>query len=91
MHELRNRPGSPRPIETLSPLQVLPQVSASVPVRLLVGSNDDITLPSLSKAYDAAGKSLGKNTDVSILPGVGHDGALTEPAVFDEVAKLIAQ
>ena len=90
MHELRHRPGSPRPIETLSPLEVLPEAAARVPIRLFVGSNDDITPPWLSKAYEAAGKTLGKDVDVRILPGVGHDGALDDDAVFDQVAKLIA-
>ena len=60
-----------------------------MPVRMLVGTRDDVTPPSLSLAYEAAAKRLGKDVKLTQLEGVDHE-ALFDPAVFAAISQLIA-
>jgi pimeloyl-ACP methyl ester carboxylesterase len=88
MHEVQGWSGWLEKIETVSPIDVVPGIANGVPVRMLVGTRDDVTPPSLSLAYEAAAKRLGNDVKLVQLDGVDHE-ALFDPAVFDTVAQLV--
>ena len=87
MYEVQRWSGWLDEINTVSPIDVLPGIASQVPVRLLVGTADDVTPPSLSVAYEAAAKKLGKNVTLTQLQGVDHE-ALFDPAVLATIAEL---
>jgi pimeloyl-ACP methyl ester carboxylesterase len=74
-------------VDTVSPIEVMPNIASELPVRMLVGTADDVTPPSLSIEYEAAAKKLGKNVTLHQLEGVDHE-ALFAPAVFAAVSEL---
>lgn len=74
--------------DTLSPIDVVSGIRGGVPVRLIVGAEDDNTIPALSIDYMAAAKALGKDVQLQTLSGVGHE-ALFEDAVFETVRRLV--
>jgi hypothetical protein len=61
-----------------------PSVSSSA----VGGAGDDVTPPSLSVAYEAAAKKLGKDVKLTQLEGVDHE-ALFDPAAFATVSQLV--
>ena len=75
-------------IDTVSPIEVVPGIANHVPVRMLVGTRDDVTPPSLSLAYEAAAKKLGKDVKLTQLEGVDHE-ALFDPAVLTAISQLL--
>jgi pimeloyl-ACP methyl ester carboxylesterase len=87
MYEMQGWSGWLEKINTVSPIDVMPGITNHVPVRMLVGTRDDVTPPSLSVEYEAAAKSLGKNLTLRQLEGVDHE-ALFDPAVLDTISEL---
>ncbi len=75
-------------IETLSAIDQLPGVGDGVSIRLVVGSEDDVTPPGLSERYRSRAVALGKQVTLVTLEGKGHEIFL-EPAVFTELALLL--
>jgi pimeloyl-ACP methyl ester carboxylesterase len=55
---------------------------------MFVGTQDNVTPPSLSVIYQAAAARLGKNVELVQLEGKGHD-ALLDPAVFAALAGMV--
>jgi dienelactone hydrolase len=89
MYKVQRWPGWLEKIETVSPIEVLPAVPSHIPVRMLVGTRDDVTPPSLSLDYEAAAKRSGKDVKLTQLEEVDHDQALFTPAVLATVSELI--
>jgi pimeloyl-ACP methyl ester carboxylesterase len=88
MYEVQRWSGWLDKVDTVSPIEVMPGIAKNVPVRMLVGTRDDVTPPSLSVEYEAAAKKLGKNVTLTQLEGVDHD-ALFEPAVLTAISELV--
>jgi pimeloyl-ACP methyl ester carboxylesterase len=88
MFQVRRAPIWQGEIDTLSPVALMPRVSDRVPVRMFVGTQDNVTPPSLSVIYQAAAARLGKNVELVQLEGKGHD-ALLDPAVFAALAGMV--
>ena len=59
-------------IDTLSPLELVGNLSPKVPVTMLVGTADDVAPPALSKAYSDAAQKAGKQVKLIELPGKGQ-------------------
>jgi pimeloyl-ACP methyl ester carboxylesterase len=75
------------PVVTLSPIDLVAKVSASVPVTMMVGDSDDVAPPALTRAYEARAKQLGKRVHVVMVHG-GHEIFL-RPEVLDELERLL--
>ena len=75
------------PIVTLSPIDLVARVSASVPVTMMVGDSDDVAPPVLTRAYEARATQLGKRVHVVVVHG-GHEIFL-RPEVLDELGRLL--
>ena len=78
-----------RPVRSLSPLALTKGIPASTRVSMLVGSDDDITPPSLTDAYAAALRDRGIPVDVTVAPGLGHD-ILSEPVAMDQLRHIVS-
>jgi predicted esterase len=76
------------PTDSLSPLDLADRVSPRVAVRMLVGENDDVAPPALTREYEAALKRHGANVRVTIAPALPHD-ILLEPVAFEELQRLV--
>jgi pimeloyl-ACP methyl ester carboxylesterase len=88
MYEVQRWPGWLEKVDTVSPIDVLPGIANHVPVRMLVGTRDDVTPPSLSLEYEAAAKKLDKDIKLTQLNGVDHE-ALFDPAVLATIGQLL--
>ncbi len=78
------------PVTSLSPMDLVPSVSPSARVWMVVGAEDHIAPPALTNEYAAALRAHGVKVDVVILPGLAHD-ILLEGATFDALHGLLAQ
>ena len=74
--------------QSLQPLDVTPRVRPDVTVRLLVGEDDDVTPPDLSRRYANVLAKRGVDAQATVLPGLGHNIMFTQP-VFAEIARLL--
>jgi pimeloyl-ACP methyl ester carboxylesterase len=88
MYEVQRWPGWLEKIDTVSPIDVVSGIANHVPVRMLVGTRDEVTPPSLSLAYETAAKKLGKDVKLTQLEGVEHE-ALFDPAVLTTISQLV--
>lgn len=75
------------PVESLSPLALIPEVPAATHVRLLVGTEDDVTPPALTGEYAAGLRARGVDVRVMEVPGEVHDMFL-DPVVFEQLSEL---
>lgn len=75
-------------IETLSPIDLIPEMSDRVEVTLMVGSQDDIAPFCFSEQYQSAARKLGKKMKLVRLEGEGHEIFL-KPAVFAELEPML--
>jgi pimeloyl-ACP methyl ester carboxylesterase len=85
-----NAPIWSAPIRGLSPLELADKVQPSVPVRMLVGSADDVPPPDLSRRYAQALRSSGRDVTIEVLPDLGHE-ILDKPATLDAFANFVAR
>jgi pimeloyl-ACP methyl ester carboxylesterase len=81
-------PGFLGRITTLSPIREIQGASDSVTITMVVGDQDDVAPPSLSEAYQAAARRLGKHVRLVQLPGERHE-ILSTAAVLAEVGPLL--
>jgi pimeloyl-ACP methyl ester carboxylesterase len=88
MYEVQRWRGWLEKIDTVSPIDGVHGIANHVPVRMLVGTADDVTPPSLSLAYEAAAKKLGKDVKLTQIEGVDHE-ALFDPAVLATISQLV--
>ncbi|WP_232318299.1 alpha/beta hydrolase [Sphingomonas sp. TDK1] len=75
------------PVASLDPLKTAGGVMPSMRAAVLVGLDDKITPPSLSRAYAEALALRGIATDLRIVPGRGHD-LLNDPEVLAATTRL---
>jgi len=76
------------PVKSLSPMELADKISRSVRVRLLVGGDDPVAPPELSRRYADALRKQGDDVSLTILPGLKHN-ILLEPAVFDALQAVV--
>ena len=79
-----------RPVESVSPLSVAAKVPVADKVVMMVGTQDNVAPPDLTRAYAAALKHNGVDVQLIELPGRDHE-ILLDPAVQDALKALIAR
>ncbi|WP_192813032.1 alpha/beta hydrolase [Sphingomonas sp. HT-1] len=77
------------PVASLDPLKTAGGVMPGLRAAVLVGLDDKITPPALSRAYAEALALRGIATDLRIVPGRGHD-LLNDPEVLAATVRLAA-
>lgn len=77
-----------RPVSSLSPIALAPQVPRGDAVWMMVGSADKVAPPGLTEAYAAALARQGVDVRVTALSGKGHEIFL-EPTVLRKLAELV--
>lgn len=75
-------------IDTLSPIDQVTGLSDSVPVTMIVGTNDDVAPPGLSEHYRDAATKLGKRVRLVELAGKNHE-IFFDGAVFAELIPML--
>jgi pimeloyl-ACP methyl ester carboxylesterase len=74
------------PVNSLSPIQTLPQMRNATQVTAISGVNDPITLPQYARAYIAKASAQRISASLIMISNQGHE-ILNEPDVIREVAK----
>jgi pimeloyl-ACP methyl ester carboxylesterase len=69
------------PVASLSPIETVGRIRRGARVTLLVGSDDPVTPPSLSRAFVAQARKAGVDARLILVPGAGHE-LLLDPAVL---------
>lgn len=77
------------PVASLDPLKTAGGVMPGLRAAILVGADDKITPPPLSRSYAEALALRGIATDLHIVPGRGHD-LLNDPEVLAATTRLAA-
>ena len=77
-----------KPVQSLSPFELVGKVSRSVRVDLVVGADDLVAPPELTKKYGNALRREGVNVRLTVLPRLKHD-ILLEPAIFQHLKILL--
>jgi pimeloyl-ACP methyl ester carboxylesterase len=73
---------------SLQPLDAARGIRSGVIVRLLVGEDDEVTPPDLSRHYAETLRKRGVDAQVTVVPGLGHDITFTQP-VFAEAVRVL--
>jgi predicted esterase len=81
MRQIRGSPIWKGPTRSLQPLDLVPKIRHGVVVRLVVGEKDDVALPEPSQRYADALRARGIDADITIVPSLGHNILLTQPAL----------
>lgn len=76
------------PVSSVSPIDVVKDISPSTKVTLIVGEQDNVTPPALSREYYQKADSLHRRANLVLVPGEGHE-ILLHPQVSQEIEKAI--
>jgi pimeloyl-ACP methyl ester carboxylesterase len=76
------------PVKSLSPVDLAAGVPPSTRVRMVVGSQDPVAPPNLTREYAEALRKRGVDVAVTIAPGLEHD-ILLEPVVSEQLKRLV--
>ena len=90
-HMMKLQPNNPdwsEPIHALSPQELVPEVSATVHVSVLVGAEDDVAPPSMSSSYAEGLKKHVDDVTLTVAPELGHE-LLLEPITYESLANLV--
>lgn len=87
MHKQQHGAAWASPVASLDPLKTAGGVMPGLRAAVLVGADDRITPPPLSRAYAEALALRGIATDLRIVPGRGHD-LLNDPEVLAATVRL---
>jgi alpha-beta hydrolase superfamily lysophospholipase len=79
-----------KPVDSVSPLSVAANVPARDKVVTMVGADDNVAPPDLTRAYAAALERNGVDVQLIELPGRDHE-ILLDPAVQNALKALIAR
>jgi len=79
-----------QPVDSYNSIALVPKLSRTLALSMMVGSADDTAPPDLTQAYAAAARARGIKVDLRILPGKPHD-ILNEPEVIPALHDLIAK
>lgn len=77
-----------RPVRSLSPIALTDGIPPSARISLLVGSDDNVTPPSLTLAYAEALQKRGVKVDVTVAPGLPHN-ILRTPVAMDHLLAIV--
>ena len=77
------------PVNSVSPLDLIPDVPLTTHVRMLVGIEDSVAPPAITEEYAAGLRARGVDVRVMEVPGEEHDMFL-EPVVFEQLKELAA-
>lgn len=77
-----------RRVCSLSPIALVDGIPLSARISLLVGSDDNVTPPSLSLAYAEALQKRGVKVDVTVAPGLPHN-ILRTPVAMDRLLDIV--
>lgn len=78
-----------QPVPSVSPMDVVDNISQKTRIWLMVGEKDNVAPPVFTQRYAAALKKHGIDTDVAVLPGRDHE-ILVDDAVIRELSKVTA-
>lgn len=90
MLEVQKTPIWMEPVKSLSPLDLAAQIPRTVRVRMLVGGDDPVAPPELSRRYAAALHKHGDDVKLTVLPGLKHN-ILLEPPVMNALKELVGR
>ena len=90
MLEVQKDPIWLAPVKSLSPIDLAGKVLRTVRVRMLVGGDDPVAPPELSRRYAEALRRQGGDVSLTILPGLKHN-ILLEPVVLDALKALVQE
>ena len=76
------------PVTAVSPQAQVAKIPRDTIVRMVVGSDDPLTPPPLTFAFEHSLKANGNDVQVLVLNNLGHEIFL-EPAVLDQLIKLM--
>lgn len=76
------------PVESISPMQSLDQMTKSTTITAISGSDDPIALPQYAQSYVSKAKAIGIPAEIVIVPNKGHE-ILNNPEVIERVAASI--
>jgi pimeloyl-ACP methyl ester carboxylesterase len=88
MRQQKDNPIWSTPIHSLSPLQLASKVSPGVHVAVLVGAEDDVAPPWMSRRYAETLKRRVKYVTLTIAPRLGHE-ILLEPVTYEALKRLV--
>jgi pimeloyl-ACP methyl ester carboxylesterase len=77
------------PTKSLSPLDLVDRVPATLPVRMLVGGADTVAPPKFTEEYAARLRQRAADVAVTVAPGLTHDIYL-DAVAFDQLTRLVA-
>jgi acetyl esterase/lipase len=83
-----NNPIWSEPVRSLSPIDLAGKVPRSVRVVVLVGSEDPVAPPQMSRQYADALRSHGDDVTLTIAPGLQHN-ILLQPIALDGLSNLV--
>jgi alpha-beta hydrolase superfamily lysophospholipase len=88
----RKIPAAPfdKPVDSYNSIALVPKLSRTLALSMMVGSADDTAPPDLTQTYAAAARARGIKVDLRLLPGKPHD-ILNEPDVIPALRDLIAK
>ena len=76
------------PVNSVSPQAEVAKIPRETIVRMVVGSDDGLTPPPLTFAFEHSLKAKGNDVQVVVLPKLGHEIFL-EPAVLEQLVSLM--
>ncbi len=88
MRKQNNNPIWSMPIHSLSPQELASKVSPGEHVTVLVGAEDDVAPPWMSRRYAQALKEHVRHVNLTIAPGLGHE-ILLEPVTYEALNGLV--
>jgi pimeloyl-ACP methyl ester carboxylesterase len=87
-----DRTGNPAwstPTASLDPMTSAHEVPVGKKVRLVVGENDDITIPEDIRRYADVLAANGVDVEMVVAPGRGHNSIFFDPLVFSYLDELV--
>jgi pimeloyl-ACP methyl ester carboxylesterase len=90
MNTLRPNPLWDKPVTSISPMDVVSEISPKTEIWMMVGDKDDIAPPEFTERYAAVLRKHGIEPQVTILPGRGHN-IIFDSAVIQQLSALVAQ
>lgn len=91
MNALRPNPLWSEPITSISPIDVVGEISPKTRVSLIVGEEDTTAPPEFTQEYASALRKHGIEPKVTVLPGLDHNHIVFEGAIIKELSALVGE
>ena len=88
MRQQNNNPIWSAPNRGLSPQDLAGNVSPSARVAVLVGADDNVAPPAMSRQYVETLKKRASDVTLTVAPGLGHE-ILLEPVTYEALKSLV--